>query len=263
MMQFQEDKKRFAELFSTFTGISKTKIDEYLKTNEIRNIMEHPSSIDPTPKQLSKIEMLKEMNNLYENLKYYQTEYEINSSSKAIDYFKNYFNGIKDKEKFMVTLINSRNKIIQTVELSKGTVNEAPVYPREITKLALQYDASSVLVAHNHPGGSTTPSNADKEVTSKIANALKTQNISLLDHIIVGGQTGISFAESGYRQYLEGNYAKEEPDKYKVLGQKIEEGIATAEDVKQFNSLQEEQLKENIKEVKETTAALASTELTR
>lgn len=263
-MQLQEDKKKFAELFSKFTGINQGKVEEFLKTNDIRNAMEHPSSLDPTVKQLEKIEMLKEMNNLYENLKGGEQAYAINSSAKAQEYFKNYFTSIADKERFVVAFLNTQNKIIHTAEISKGTINEAPVYPREITKLALQYDAHSAVLAHNHPGGRLKESQADMEVTKKVYAALKTQNIAVVDHIIAADGKAMSFAEQGIMDNIAYEHrVREGKNSYEVLGQKIEAGQASAEEIKQFNSMQETQLKESIEEAKGAAAAAPETELTR
>lgn len=133
----------------------------------------------------------------------------MNSSTKAGEYFKEYFKGMKDKELFVCAFLDSQNHIMHTKVVSVGTVNEAPVYPREITKLAIQYDANSVVLAHNHPGGSIEASLPDKAVTEKIANALATQNISVIDHIIVGENGYSSFVEKGYQDLLRPSRASE------------------------------------------------------
>ena len=93
--------------------------------------------------------------------------------------------------------MDNGNRIIATKNVSVGTVNEAPVYPREIAKLALSYDSSSVMLAHNHPGGSTRPSQADIQVTNNIVNSLDSLGIRVMDHIIVADDKFISFAETG------------------------------------------------------------------
>lgn len=250
-MQFKEDKKRFAELFTSFTGIKKDKVEDFLKNNEISNVFEHPASLKPTMKQLEKINALKEMQNIYSNLKHYQNEYFINSSTLAKDYFINYFNNEKSQEKFVAAFLNSNNKIIQTVEIFKGTINEAPIYPREVTKQALLYDASSVIVSHNHPGESLRASSADIEVTRKIYEALRTQNIKLVDHIIVGGKDAISLAEDGTFNSIDESRVREEKNHYKALGEKIEAGIATAEDIQKYNAIQEKQFKDTINAAQE------------
>lgn len=197
MDQLKIDTLKFIELVSNFTGINKTKLNNFLKENSVNNVFENPTALEITKPQLEKIEALKNLKGLYSNLRVAEeNKYIINSSVKAGDYFKNYFTGIKDKERFVCSFLNKRNKIISTKVLFEGTVNEAPIYPREIVKAALLNNASSVVVAHNHPGGSTDPTTADIEVTSLVSNALNSVNIKVIDHIIVGGDSFFSFAEN-------------------------------------------------------------------
>ena len=120
----------------------------------------------------------------------------LDSSVKAGNYVISLFIG-KNYEAFYVICLNSQNKINYTALVHEGTINEAPVYPRIIVETALRYKASSVILAHNHPGGSLKPSNADIEVTKKICDALKTISINVIDHMICAGNAYFSFAEQG------------------------------------------------------------------
>ena len=79
----------------------------------------------------------------------------------------------------------------------KGTINAASVYPREIAKKALQVNAAAIIIAHNHPSGIPTPSEADKRITAAIKKSIALFDINLLDHVIVGGGDTFSFAEKG------------------------------------------------------------------
>ena len=193
--QYDIEKAHFVELFSKFTGLSKTKIHNFLETNSIRTLFEHPTSIDATNTQREKIDQLKNLRNLYNSLKSQDKVYTINSSQKAGEYFKEYFADTKDKERFACAFLDNSNRIIATKIISTGTVNEALVYPREISKSALLYDSSSVILAHNHPGGSLYPSQPDITVTRLIGDALATLKINVMDHIIVGDDNFTSFAE--------------------------------------------------------------------
>jgi len=195
--QYDIDKEQFIELFSKFTGISKTKIVKFLEDNSISTLFEHPTSINVTEPQIKKIGQLKELRNLYKNLKSQDKVYMINSSQKAGEYFREYFADAKDKERFACSFLDNSNRIIATKVISTGTINEAPVYPREIAKSALLYDSSSVILAHNHPGGSLSPSPQDIMVTILIGDALATLKISVIDHIIVGDDGFASFAQRG------------------------------------------------------------------
>ena len=80
--------------------------------------------------------------------------------------------------------------------LHEGTINEAPVYPRLIVETALRHQAASIILAHNYPGGSLQPSQADVDVTRKIKQATEAISIIVADHIIVAGESYYSFAEN-------------------------------------------------------------------
>ena len=118
----------------------------------------------------------------------------IDSSTKAGEYVKNLFVGYS-YEVFQVVLLNSKNQVNHACVIHEGTINEAAVYPRIIIETALRHKAVSVIIAHNHPGDSLTPSSADISVTKKIRTALESISIRLMDHIIVAGNSYISFAE--------------------------------------------------------------------
>jgi len=195
--QYDVDKEQFVELFSKFTGVSKSKLFNFLETNSISTLFEHPTSLDIPDIQRVKIEQLRELRNLYINLKSFDKTYEINSADKAGEYFKEYFSSVKDKERFTCAFLDNSNHIISTQTMTTGTVNQAAVYPREIAKLALLHDCGSVILAHNHPGGTLKASPEDIVVTKKIGDALATLNINILDHIIVADDKYMSFAQKG------------------------------------------------------------------
>ena len=79
-------------------------------------------------------------------------------------------------------LLSSSHKLIAFQELSRGTVTENTVYIREVAKLALHYHAASLIIAHNHPGGSAEPSEADLAFTRQLQQALALLDVRLLDH---------------------------------------------------------------------------------
>nr|WP_299593801.1 DNA repair protein RadC [uncultured Microbulbifer sp.] len=105
--------------------------------------------------------------------------------------------GIEEREVFGVIFLDSQHRIITFEKLFWGTVNAASVYPREIVKRALALNAAAVLLAHNHPSGISSPSEADKAITSRIRDALTVVDIRVLDHIIVGADSQYSFAANG------------------------------------------------------------------
>lgn len=100
-------------------------------------------------------------------------------------------------EVFSCIYLDNRNRIIQYCELFKGTLAGASVYPREVVKQALSYNAAAVIFAHNHPSGVAEPSMADKQITQQLRQALGVVEIRVLDHIIVGDGYCVSFTERG------------------------------------------------------------------
>ena len=97
-------------------------------------------------------------------------------------------------ERFYVLSLDSQLRLKNTALISEGTVDEAAVYPREVARVAIQDKVTNVILAHNHPGGSLKPSNADLDVTRQISEGLRYIGVKVLDHIIVAGDTYFSFA---------------------------------------------------------------------
>lgn len=105
--------------------------------------------------------------------------------------------GTREHEVFAVLMLDNKHYLIRMIEMFRGTIDSASVYPREIAKEALALNAAAVILAHNHPSGSSDPSAADRAITAKIKAALSLLDIRVLDHIIVSGRESFSFAEAG------------------------------------------------------------------
>ena len=103
----------------------------------------------------------------------------------------------KAKEHFKLIVLNTRNKIIGISNISMGTLNTSLVHPREVFKNAIMHNASSVVLAHNHPSGDTEPSENDLTITRRLVEAGKILGIEVLDHIIIGRNSFCSFKEKG------------------------------------------------------------------
>jgi DNA repair protein RadC len=93
--------------------------------------------------------------------------------------------------------IDAQMRLIRATELARGTLDQTSVYPREIVKAALAHNAHALILAHNHPSGRVAPSDADKQLTRNLKNALATIDVRLLDHFIVAGSEVYSFSEHG------------------------------------------------------------------
>ena len=101
------------------------------------------------------------------------------------------------KEQFRVLFLDKKNRLIKDEVLGRGTVDRAPVYPREVIKRALDLSATAIILAHNHPSGDPTPSQSDIDMTNKIVAAGKTMGIVVHDHIIIGRNDIVSFKTLG------------------------------------------------------------------
>lgn len=99
-------------------------------------------------------------------------------------------------EEFHAIYLDNKNNLIKDECLFKGSVNSSAVYPREVVKYALKHGATSIVVAHNHPSGDPAPSMQDDLVTTELQAALRTLNIRLLDHIIIGAGEHYSYAQA-------------------------------------------------------------------
>ncbi|MDB2414781.1 DNA repair protein RadC [Rickettsiales bacterium] len=120
----------------------------------------------------------------------------LQSWKALIDYSRATMGHIK-KEQFRILYLDKKNKVILDELQEAGTVDQTPVYPREIVKQALNVEASSVIMVHNHPSGDTKPSRADIDVTKKVIAALKAINVTLHDHVIISRSSHYSFKSNG------------------------------------------------------------------
>jgi DNA repair protein RadC len=118
------------------------------------------------------------------------------SSQEVFDYLYHAMRGLK-KEVFKVIYLNSQGQIIDTVDLSGGTVNASSVTPREVIEGAIRHNAVSLVFVHNHPSGHPAPSASDKDLTRELVYAGRIMQLKVLDHIIIGENRYFSFAGEG------------------------------------------------------------------
>ena len=102
------------------------------------------------------------------------------------------------QEELKLLMLNTKSKLLGETRIPKGTVNMSVISPRELFIEALQKDAVSIILLHNHPSGDPEPSREDILVTKKIAKAGELIGITLMDHIIIGDQSYVSLAEKGW-----------------------------------------------------------------
>lgn len=107
------------------------------------------------------------------------------------------YRGTATRETFCCLFLDSRHRVIEFVELFRGTIDRASVHPREAVKEALRLNAAAVILCHPHPSGIAEASKADELITRRLVDALRLVDIRVLDHLIVAGSEVGSFAERG------------------------------------------------------------------
>lgn len=100
-------------------------------------------------------------------------------------------------EIFMGLFLDAQNRVIAAEELFSGTLTQTSVFPREVVRKALHYNAAAMIFAHNHPSGVAEPSHADETLTHALKEALALIDVRVLDHFVIGRGATLSFAESG------------------------------------------------------------------
>lgn len=120
----------------------------------------------------------------------------ISSWSALLDYLRTSLQH-ETTEQFRVLFLDKKNRLLSDEFQARGTVDHAPVYPREIVKQAIALDATAFILVHNHPSGDPTPSNADIQMTQQIKEAASPFDIVVHDHIIIGRERTASFKQLG------------------------------------------------------------------
>ena len=119
------------------------------------------------------------------------------SSPQAVrDYLRLKLHG-KGHEVFVAVFLDAQNRVLAVEDLFRGTLTQTSVFPREIVKRALHFNAAAVIFAHNHPSGVAEPSRADEALTQTLKHTLALVDVKVLDHFVVGGDSAMSFAERG------------------------------------------------------------------
>ena len=120
----------------------------------------------------------------------------LSSWSALLDYCRAAMQ-FEGKEQFRVLFLDRKNRLIADEVLGQGTIDRAPVYPREIIKRALELNSTALILAHNHPSGDPTPSQSDIDMTKEIVQACKPIKVAVHDHLIIGRENIASFKTLG------------------------------------------------------------------
>jgi DNA repair protein RadC len=123
----------------------------------------------------------------------------IGGTSDAVAFCQQHFARLTDakQEEFHIVTLNTKNHVIDTHQITVGTLDASLVHPREVFSAAIKDAASSIILVHNHPSGDPSPSREDRAVTSRLEEAGKLIGIDVLDHIIVARQASVSIRECG------------------------------------------------------------------
>jgi len=183
------------EILSLLSGADLAIIRQYVETYGIIDMVKYIDTYKLSALQKQKILLVYELLRSI-NIAAHMPKTHLANSDVAGDYCKALFQN-KGNESFYMLCISSTNHLIQTTLIQEGIVTEVQIHPRVIVENAIKYKASSVIVTHNHPGGSLKPSNSDLAVNNVLKNALEPIRIKLMDHIIVGGDQHYSMAEHG------------------------------------------------------------------
>ena len=121
----------------------------------------------------------------------------LDSSKKAGQYVQSFFYSMR-KECVYIICLDAKNKVITTKCITKGDVSSVPLSPRQVVEFALSNQATSIILAHNHPNGFALPSSDDYSSTRRIEEALRAVDVTLLDHIIVADDDFVSMSDNGF-----------------------------------------------------------------
>lgn len=103
-----------------------------------------------------------------------------------------------EREMFRALFLDNQHRLIKDEVIFMGTIDASPVYPRVVAQKAMGCNAASIIFSHNHPSGVAEPSNADRNITNRLKDALALIDIRVLDHFVVGEEEIVSFAERGW-----------------------------------------------------------------
>jgi DNA repair protein RadC len=119
-------------------------------------------------------------------------------STEAVRDYVRLLIGTRPYEVFLCLFLDARHRLIDSEEISRGSLTRLAVYPRELVRRALAANAASLVVAHNHPSGAVKPSASDRQLTRVLRDALALIDVRLIDHLVVGRHDVFSFASAGW-----------------------------------------------------------------
>jgi len=176
--------RKIMKRFKTFRNMSHTDIRDWEEFKGIGNA------------KIAQIKAAIDIGRRFREDELKEEKIQIKSSKDIVDILMPRMRDLK-KEVFKTVMLDSKNRVIDIIEITKGTVNQANPIIREIFHKALEFFATGLICVHNHPSGVVTPSREDKDFTRNLREAGKIMQIQVLDHLIIGDGDYYSFADKG------------------------------------------------------------------
>jgi len=180
----KQQAKKAMRKFKTLRGVLEAPTEEL---QEIKGIGPH---------NVFGVKLFQEISERYLKERIIGKKIQLKSSKEVYDYLFQSMQKDK-KEVFKVMFLDGKNRLIEAEDLFEGSLASSVVYPREIMKQAIKYNAASLIFVHNHPSGDPDPSPSDKDITKELVFAGNLMQIKVLDHIIIGDNKYFSFADGG------------------------------------------------------------------
>ena len=184
--------------FEAFTPYLKKSLVEKIMKYDYRKLSEILRLPNLSEQEKGFLETLKSFSEAFAENKFIGQRYNATSQRDLLTYFELTAHNKKEESVYIVFL-DAKNKIMDSIKATDGTITQSLLYPREVIKATIDRGALSIVIIHNHPSGDTKPSENDRKITRKLLFATKETDIVLLDHIIIGGQAQpyFSFYEEG------------------------------------------------------------------
>jgi DNA repair protein RadC len=176
--------RKIMKKFKTFRNMSHTDIRDWKELKGIGNA------------KITQIKAAIEIGRRFREDELQEEKIVVKSAKDIVDILMPRMRDLK-KEVFKTVMLDSKNRVIDIIEITKGTVNQANPIIREIFHKALELFATGLICVHNHPSGTIVPSREDKDFTKNLVEAGKVMQIQVLDHIIIGEDEHFSFADEG------------------------------------------------------------------
>jgi DNA repair protein RadC len=175
--------RRIMKKFKTFRNMSHTDMRDWKELKGVGNA------------KIAQIKAAIEMGRRFREDELQEEKIVVRSAKDIVDILMPRMRDLK-KEVFKTVMLDSKNRIIDIIEITKGTVNQANPIIREIFHKALELFATGLICVHNHPSGNIIPSKEDKDFTKTLSEAGKIMQVKVLDHIIIGDNSYYSFADN-------------------------------------------------------------------